>query len=370
MKTINLYMCGPTLFDFVHIGCYRIFILADIIDKHFTSKGYEVNHGINIMDIDDKIISNYKKNKDFTTDIYYDSLRTEFDALNIRYPNKETRTTSSVKDIQKLIKHYLKQDIAYETDSGIYLDLLKISNYGELSNIDIANNKAHITILDKRNISDPSLWRFNDDINSYVFMKKKGRPGWDVQCANCCISKMSSKIDYQFAGFNDVTHYENNKVLIENSYNYDGYQSKWILPKYINFVDNTPCYYMKDFLELYSRQVLKYAMYSMSYSTQFDLSLEYFDNCQKNVNKLNVFYNKISNICEFSDSDDNDVNFVLEKLHNIDFLIENLKITVIFGLIFKLIRIINRNNFYISKKQINEILNLFKYLNERMDFII
>lgn len=370
MKNINLYMCGPTLFDYVHIGCYRIFILADIIDKHFTTKGYKVNHGINIMDIDDKIISYYKNNKDFTTDIYYNSLRNEFNALNIRYPNKETRTTNSVKDIKKLIKHYLKKELAYVTESGIYLDLLKIHNYGELSNVDILKNEKHIAISDKRNVCDPSLWRFSDDTNSYSFMKKKGRPGWDVQCANCCISKMDSKIDYQFAGFNDVTHYENNKVLIENSYNYDSHQSKWILPKYINFVEDTPWFYMKDYLKVYSRQVIKYAMYSMSYSTQFDLSLEYFNNCQKDINKLNTFYNKISTLCKPNDRDDTDVDCVLKKLYNVDIMIEDLKITVIFGLIFKLIRIINRNNFYISKKQIDEIINLFKYLNERLDFII
>ena len=370
MKTINIYMCGPTLFDYVHIGCYRIFILADIIDKHFKAKGVLVNHGINIMDIDDKIISYYEEKDDFNTEVYYESLREEFKTLNLNFPNMETRTTTSVKDIQRLIKHYLKIDKAYVTDSGIYLDLSKIDNYGELSHVDFTKNEKHITISDKKNSCDPSLWRFINEKNSYTFMKRKGRPGWDIQCANCCISKMDSKIDYQFAGFNDVTHYENNKVLIENSYNYDGYKSNWILPKFVNFVDSTPYFYMKDYLQAYSRQVLKYAMYSMSYSAQFDLSLDYFKSCIKDINKLNVFYNKLIELNSFNDEDDLEVSCILKKLENVDELLENLKFTVVLGLVFKMIRCINKINFNISSNQRESIIRLFNYLNDRLDFLV
>jgi len=369
MKQINIYMCGPTLFDYVHIGCYRIFVLADIIDKHFSSLGYMVNHGINIMDLDDKIISCYQENNTFNVNEFYKSLKQEFQTLNIKYPNCETRTTECIDDLKKTINFYLNQGIAYVTNSGVYLNLNKIDNYGELTHLNIKKNINNTSTGDKQNISDPSLWRFTDSSFSYEYLGKQGRPGWDIQCANCCVTKLDSKVNYQFAGFNDVTHYENEKVLIENSYNWNGYSSKWVLAKYLNFVDDTPYFYMKDYINEYSRQVIKYAIYSISYASAFDLTKDHFLNSIKDIEKINVFYDKLEKINSHCDTDNDELDKILSNFENIDCLIENLKMPIILGNLFKLIRCVNRNQFQISKNQTKKIINIIQYLNYRLDFL-
>lgn len=369
MNEINIYMCGPTLFDYVHFGCYRIFVLSDIIDKHFTKKGYIVNHGMNVMDLDDKIIEFKRENKSFNVTEFYNSLKEEFNYLNIKYPNYETKTTDSIKCVEKIIDYFLKNELAYITDSGIYLDLSLIPNYGELSNMQIKKNKELIKINDKKSPCDPSLWRFTDSKYSYFYLDRMGRPGWDIQCACCCIEKMNSKIDYQFAGFNDVTHYENNKVIIENAYNYNGYKSKWILPRYINFVNDTPFFYMKDYIKKFSRQVIKYSIYSKSYKTQFDISKEHFNNSERDINKLNIFYQKLKDLDNFTTVINNNVECILNYFKNLDILFENLKIPSIIGNLFKLIRCMNRYNYNISYVQKEKIIDIINYLNDRLDFL-
>ena len=128
MNNINIYNCGPTLFDYVHIGCYRIFVLADLIDKHFQDKGYEIKHGMNVMDIDDKILE-FQKDKSFSTNTYYNAVKKEYKYLNMNYPNNETRTSTDIEKFEKVIDKLLDKGIAYIKESGIYLNLNKIDNY-------------------------------------------------------------------------------------------------------------------------------------------------------------------------------------------------------------------------------------------------
>lgn len=362
MNSINIYNCGPTLFDYVHIGCYRIFVLADLIDKHFKNKGYKINHGMNIMDIDDKILEN-KKAENFFTEVYYNAIKEEYKFLNINYPNKETITTKDIDKFEKVVDKLLDKNIAYIKDSGIYLNLDKINNYGEITNIDI-NREKNTVNLDKDNGYDPALWKFKEDSFNVIYKGKKGRPGWDIQCATNCTLCMDGKIDYQFCGFNEVTHYENNKVIIEQSSCV--YPSKWILVKYINFVDDTPYFYLKDYIKNgYSRQVLKYSLYSIKYSTSFDFTKKHLSTSKKDVDKLNELYKKTLDIEEFQDNES--LGYALKKIENIDELIENLNIPQILGIIFKIYNIYKKDK--IGKQQNTEVKRILEYLNKRLDFL-
>lgn len=362
MNNINIYNCGPTLFDYVHIGCYRIFVLADLIDKHFQDKGYEIKHGMNVMDIDDKILE-FQKDKSFSTNTYYNAVKKEYKYLNMNYPNNETRTSTDIEKFEKVIDKLLDKGIAYIKESGIYLNLNKIDNYGEITNINI-NKEKNIVNLDKNNGCDPALWKFREDSFYVEYKGKKGRPGWDIQCATNCVLNMDGKIDYQFCGFNDVTHYENNKVIIENSSNI--YPTKWILVRYINFVDDTPYFYMKDYIENgYSRQVLKYALYSIKYSTSFDFDKKHLFTSEKDVDKLNELYQKTINMKEFENNEQ--LKTTLKKFDNIDKLIEDLKIPQILGNIFKIYNIYKKNR--VGEKQNKEVKKILEYLNERLDFL-
>lgn len=362
MKSINIYNCGPTLFDYVHIGCYRIFVLADVIDKHFKNKGFEVKHGMNVMDIDDKILE-YQKDEKFSTEIYYKSIKEEYKYLNINYPNYETITSKNIDDYEKVIDRLLNGDVAYIKDSGIYLSLKRIDNYGEITNINIKKEKNMVN-LDKDNGCDPALWKFKKEAFGVKYKGKVGRPGWDIQCATNCVIGMNGKIDYQFCGFNDVTHYENNKVIIEKS-SYK-YPSKWILVRFINFVDDTPYYYLKDYIKNgYCRQVLRYALYSIKYSTAFDFSQNHLFTSKKDVDKLNELYKIVVQLNDFQDNER--LDYILKEFKSIDSMIEDLKIPQILGLLFKIYNIYKKEK--VGKSQNEKTKKILDYLNKRLDFL-
>lgn len=371
MSEINIYNCGPTLSDFIHIGCYRIFVLSNIIHAHYKGNKITINHGTNIMDIDDNILSKIDHQ---IAEEYYNSFISEFKYLNLFVPNQLTVTTKDYDLCQKIIENFIYEKKAYITDTGIYLDVDNLSAYGSLSNIKVKKSMSNNNhVLDKKNQYDPSLWKFKDGESfSVKYRNKNGRPGWDVQCASNCIFKMGGKIDYQFAGFNDTTHYENVNAIID-SYKNCKSNSKWILVKYVLFNEETPHFYLKDYISNgYDRQTIKYMLYNIKYSTEFTLDCNYIKACISNINKINDFYYSLKQKKSIltntnEDSKFNSINFN-NFFKDIELNFENLRIPIIIGEIFKLINICNKTP-NLSINVIDDIINKINYIDERLDFL-
>lgn len=188
---VSLYTCGPTVYDFVHIGNWRTFIFEDILHRTLKFVGYKVKHIMNITDIDDKII---KAARDKTQDTrefikpYEKDFFEGLEKLNIKRAQFYPKATEHISDMVKLIEKLLAKGVAYETSDGVYFRILQFANYGKLSNLEKRRIKVGARIAadlyEKDEPSDFALWKFpKAGEPSWEAPFGKGRPGWHIECS-------------------------------------------------------------------------------------------------------------------------------------------------------------------------------------------
>ncbi len=223
-ETVGLYTCGPTVYDFVHIGNWRTFVFEDVLKRVLTFNGYKVKHVMNLTDIDDKII---KKIEDLKTDIetltnkYADAFMVDLAKLNIIpadiYPRaREPKYIAAMID---LIGKIIKSGVGYIKDGSVYFSISKFKNYGKLSGTNIKGVKAGARVevdeYDKEDPQDFVLWKASD-----ARAKEKdeafdspwgiGRPGWHIECSAMSMLELGETFDIHTGGVDLLfPHHEN-----------------------------------------------------------------------------------------------------------------------------------------------------------------
>lgn len=176
-KAVKIYTCGPTVYDFAHIGHARTYIVFDIIVKYLRSRRYKIFYLQNITDIDDKIINRAVEKKVFWRDLsrkFEREYLKDMKALNINSVTKYARATDHIKEIISQIKRLLKKGFVYQIKDGIYYDISKFKNYGKLSKRTVLQAEDAVSKIDeakeKRNKGDFCLWK----------KSKPKEPTWDL----------------------------------------------------------------------------------------------------------------------------------------------------------------------------------------------
>src|SRR3989344_8156625 len=220
---VLFYSCGPTVYNYPHIGNYRAYIFADTLKRVLMYEGYKVKHIMNLTDIDDKTIRESKKEgktlKEFT-EFYSEEFFKDIKALNILKPNKFTKATDYINEMVNIIKKLLQNSLAYKSSDGsVYYDIKKFKNYGKLSHLVLENQKKNASgriktdEYDKDNIQDFALWKAWDKNDGNVFWKTelgKGRPGWHIECSAMSMANLGEQIDVHTGGVDNIfPHHEN-----------------------------------------------------------------------------------------------------------------------------------------------------------------
>ena len=213
-KTARFYACGPTVYDYVHIGNLRTFIFEDVLCRALALNGYKVKMVMNITDIDDKTIRGAKKAgktlKGFT-DFYAKDFFKDIKKLNILPAAKYPRATRHFGEMKKIIRILLKKKYAYETGDGIYFDISKFKKYGRLSGLKKRELKPGARIAadeySKDQAEDFALWKKNPPTGG---RPAGGRPGWHLECSAMSIKYLGLPIDVHAGGVDLIfPHHEN-----------------------------------------------------------------------------------------------------------------------------------------------------------------
>ncbi|HAS80508.1 MAG: Cysteine-tRNA ligase [Candidatus Nomurabacteria bacterium GW2011_GWE1_32_28] len=222
-KEIKMYSCGPTVYNYPHIGNYRAYIFADILKRVLLYEGFNVKQIMNITDIDDKTILNSQKEgktlKEFT-EFFTEEFFKDLKSLNLLEPSKFTKATDYIDQMVNIIKKLLEKNLAYKsTDNSIYFDIKKFKNYGKLSHLvlekqkDNASGRIKTDEYEKDNIQDFALWKAWDKKDGDVFWKTdlgKGRPGWHIECSAMSMTNLGEQIDIHTGGVDNIfPHHEN-----------------------------------------------------------------------------------------------------------------------------------------------------------------
>lgn len=220
---VSLYTCGPTVYNFPHIGNYRAYIFGDILKRVLSYNGYVVQHIMNLTDVDDKTIRDSQKVgkplKEFT-EYYTQEFYKDRDALNIIPAEKYTKATDYIPEMVALIEKLLGGGIAYRGEDGsVYFSITKDAEYGKLSHLDLkelttnAQGRMRLDEYEKDNIQDFALWKAWDETDGDVYWETKlgkGRPGWHIECSAMSMSTLGETIDIHTGGIDNMfPHHEN-----------------------------------------------------------------------------------------------------------------------------------------------------------------
>src|SRR2546421_2347928 len=218
---VGMYYCGPTVWDFGHIGNFRSAIAADVIRRYLKFKGYRVTQVMNLTDVDDRIITKAKeqnKTLDDYTAKYIEAFWEDFDALGCERPEVAPRATRHISEMSELVGKLEKNNHAYRSDGSIYYRIASFPHYGKLSKINFAGNiagrseRVDTDKYDKEDARDFALWKApaKEDEPAWETTVGRGRPGWHIECSAMSMKYLGETFDLHVGGIDLVfPHHEN-----------------------------------------------------------------------------------------------------------------------------------------------------------------
>lgn len=255
---VKMYHCGPTVYNYAHIGNLRAYVFADLLRRLFEYEGYKVNQVINITNFghlqsdadsgDDKMTSALKREgKPLTLEamlelgeFYANSFISDLSELNILEPSSMPRASEYVKADIEMIDELLSKEMVYKTSDGLYLDTTKISDYGKLSsqNIEELKDGARVQINpEKKNPIDFAVWKFNDEIG-WESPWGRGFPGWHIECSGMIKSLLGDTIDIHTGGIDHINVHHTNEIAQSESANEAPLAKFWLHCNFITIDGN------------------------------------------------------------------------------------------------------------------------------------
>lgn len=314
-RRVNLFVCGPTVYDWMHIGHAKTYIQFDVVVKYLKFKGYDVFYLQNITDLDDKII---KKAKDLSVDkagkkISPLKLAREFEkhyhedekALGINSVTKYARATEYIKQIVKQIKTLIEKGYAYKISDGYYYDIKKFKDYGKLSRRTTLGTEDAISRIDesieKRNKGDFCLWKFpKQNEPSWKTELGTGRPGWHIEDTAITETEFGSQYDIH-GGARDLIfpHHEAEIAQIEAASGKKPMVKYWMHTGFLN-VENRKMskslgnfITIRDALKKYNFKTLRFFYLASHYRSPINFNEKALEKAKNSLERLNNFVQKV-----------------------------------------------------------------------------
>ncbi|TPE57535.1 cysteine--tRNA ligase [[Mycoplasma] falconis] len=379
------YLCGPTVYNYPHIGNLRPTVTFDLMIRAQRYLGEEVFYLHNITDIDDKIINKaFEENKTEKEisefyEKYYLDLFTKF---NLVLPNKVIRVTDSLNDMYQYIQEMINKGSAYQVGGNVFFDIQKHKDvYGSISNQKIDElNSEDDGVLGKKHKTDFTLWKSTTNGIKFESPFGLGRPGWHTECS-CFIAKYfnGEQLDAHGGGIDLIfPHHENENIQHFSIYG-QPIAKDWIHFGTLNYKNQKMSkslgniIYPHDFLETYSPDTYKILILTTNYSKPINITDELLETNQNQVNKFRLAKNKIVLENIHYEVDEEQVKAIIEDIARLDFtqgyakLIKLFKNQADLGSFFKVLYILGFNlvNSEITEKDKQLYLKWKKLVGEK-----
>ena len=222
---VNIYVCGPTVYDDAHLGHARCYIIWDVVTRYFKFKGYKLNYVRNITDVDDKIINRAKRNNTTPEEItkkYIEEFANDMKSINVATPDCEPKATEYIEEMISFIAKLVDKGNAYVVDEDVYFSVDSCKDYGKLSHQKLEDLKSGARVEKdekKKNPLDFVLWKSVDADETIYWQSPwgKGRPGWHTECCAMINKLMGDTIDIHAGGMDlAFPHHENERAQSES----------------------------------------------------------------------------------------------------------------------------------------------------------
>src|SRR5246500_381901 len=240
-QRVRMYACGPTVYDYGHIGNFRTFIAVDVLYRFLRQSGYDVRYVMNITDVDDKIIRNSARDgvsvKQYTAK-YTKAFLEDSALLNIEQPNL-VRATDHIEEMAEFIAALVKKDIAYRTDDGsYYFRIAKFPAYGKLSKRDFAGMedgaRVDVDEYEKDNARDFALWKAPKPGEArWESVIGPGRPGWHIECSGMSMEELGESFDLHAGGEDLIFPHHENEIAQSESFTGQPFVHFWFHVRFL-----------------------------------------------------------------------------------------------------------------------------------------
>jgi cysteinyl-tRNA synthetase len=329
---VRMYICGPTVWNFAHIGNFRTFIFGDILRRYLKYKGYHLTHVFNLTDVDDRIINEAAKQNisiDEFTAPYIQYFWEDFDALGNERPEVTPRATHHIPEMIDIIAKLLENGHAYESEGSIYYRISAFPEYGKLSKINFAGNIAGASErvdtdkYDKEDARDFALWKLvgEDEEPGWDAPFGRGRPGWHIECSAMSMKYLGETFDLHAGGMDlQFPHHENEIAQSEGATG-KLFAKYWIHSEFLKIDDVTMSkskgnfFTFRDLREQgYSPLAIRYLLLSVPYSRQLNFTFEGLQGAESTVERLRNFRRTIRAMYVEPGSDPNIAGLVNSQL--------------------------------------------------------
>ncbi len=298
-KQVNIYACGPTVYNFIHIGNARPICAFDVLRRYLTWRGYTVKYVQNFTDVDDKIIKRANEEGSSAAQVaekYIAEYKTDAHGLNVMDADVHPQVTTCMQDIIDFVKALVDSGHAYEADGDVYFRTASFPEYGKLSKNSMEDLQAGARIgVDERKESalDFAVWKAAKPGEPYWDSPwGKGRPGWHIECSAMSRKYLGDTLDIHCGGQDLIFPHHENEIAQSESVTGKPLANLWMHNGYIN-VDNKKMskslgnfFTAREVAEKYGYEVVRYMMVQAHYRSPINYCVELLDACKASLERL------------------------------------------------------------------------------------
>jgi cysteinyl-tRNA synthetase len=296
---VRIYVCGPTVYNFIHIGNARPAIVFDSLRRYFEYKGYDVNYVSNFTDVDDKIIKKAIEEGVSASEVserYIKEFRTDMEALNVKVASCHPKATEEIDGMIEMIQTLIDKGHAYEKNGTVYYRTRSFEDYGKLSKKNIDDLESGIRIAVSEEKEDPLdfvLWKPKKEGEPYWTSPwSEGRPGWHIECSVMSRKYLGEQIDIHAGGEDLVFPHHENEIAQSEAANGKEFAKYWMHNAFLN-IDNRKMsksegnfFTVREICEQYQPQVVRFFMLNAHYRSPLNFSKDLMEAAKNSLNRI------------------------------------------------------------------------------------
>jgi len=303
-NTVRMYTCGPTVYDFAHIGNFRTFTFVDILRKCLRANGFQLNHVMNITDVDDKIIRNaaaqHKELKDYTA-IYTQAFLEDCATLRLERPERLVPATDHIDDMAAAISQLTSGSHTYTSDGSVYFRIATFPGYGKLSHNDFSGNLAGARVdvdeYEKADARDFALWKAPKEGEKFWDTAiGPGRPGWHIECSVMAIKYLGETLDIHAGGIDLVFPHHENEIAQSESLTGKTFSRFWLHAEFLMVEGQKMSKSLGNYFTLrdvvargYQPEAIRYLLTSVPYRKSLNFTFDGLKSAATAIDRLRNF---------------------------------------------------------------------------------
>ena len=310
---VKMYVCGPTVYNYIHIGNARPAINYDVVRRYFEYRGYEVEYVSNFTDVDDKLIKrSHELNEPVPViaDRFIDAFYEDIGALNVKKATSNPRVMNHMDDIIEFIQQLVDEGYAYESNGDVYFRTRQFKDYGKLSHQSIDDLKIGARIESgeaKEDALDFTLWKeAKPGEISWDSPFGKGRPGWHIECSVMAYHELGATIDIHAGGTDLQFPHHENEIAQSEAHNHAPFANYWMHNGFININNEKMSKSLGNFVLVHDiikeidPDVLRFFMISVHYRSPINYDLELVDSARKGLERIRNSYQALEERAELT----------------------------------------------------------------------